>query len=147
MVCLGNICRSPLAEGILKNKVNPDRVFVDSAGTAGYHIGNRPDPRSILIAKKNGVDITGQRCRRFVEQDFLDFDVIYVMDMNNYNDLVALSTSPDQISKIKLLLNAANLNIREVPDPYYGDEATFQQVFGLIDAACDAIADQLKQQI
>ena len=79
MVCLGNICRSPLAEGILKSKINSDLVFVDSAGTGGYHIGNPPDTRSIAVAKKYGINIANQRCRKFSNSDFEEFDIIYVI--------------------------------------------------------------------
>ena len=84
MVCLGNICRSPLAEGILRSKVDPDMVYVDSAGTGGYHIGNAPDPRSIAIAKKYGVDIAHHRCSKFEVVDFNEFDLIFAIDKTNY---------------------------------------------------------------
>ena len=91
MVCLGNICRSPLAEGILQSKLDNNLFVVDSAGTSNYHIGNKPDPRSIAIAKKKGIDITKQQARQFVKQDFLDFDIIYAMDNSNYNNIIALA--------------------------------------------------------
>ena len=87
MVCLGNICRSPLAEGILKSKLNPDYFIVDSAGTAAYHIGELPDYRSIAIAKKNGIDISNQRARKFIANDFNEFDLIYAMDSENYKNI------------------------------------------------------------
>ena len=99
MVCLGNICRSPLAEGILQSKVNNQKVFVDSAGTAGYHINNAPDPRSVEVAKKYGIDISRQRCQKFTIQDFDTFDVIYTMDMENYNNILKLSRSSTDESK------------------------------------------------
>lgn len=143
MVCLGNICRSPLAEGILKSKVNPDLVFVDSAGTGGYHIGESPDPRSIAIAKERGLDISGQRCRKFTPQDFEAYDIIYAMDNSNYRNIVSLAATEEAIKKVKLLLDEVNENISEVPDPYYGGDQGFLNVFNLIDRACDTIAKQL----
>lgn len=143
MVCLGNICRSPLAEGILKSKVDLDKVFVDSAGTAGYHVGNPPDPRSIIVAKKFGLDISGQRCRRFSTIDFLEFDHIYVMDKSNYANVARLATSEEQLNKVKLLLDEVNFGLSEVPDPYYGGEDGFEKVYQMIDLACEAIAKKL----
>ncbi len=143
MVCLGNICRSPLAEGILKSKVNPDLVFIDSAGTGGYHIGERPDPRSIAVARYHGLDISYQRCRKFALQDFDDFDIIYAMDKSNYQNMLRLADSPDKAKKVKLLLEEVNLDTTEVPDPYYGGEMGFENVFQLISTACDVIADRI----
>ena len=140
MVCLGNICRSPLAEGILKSKVDAAMVFVDSAGTAGYHIGNSPDPRSIAVAGKYQIDISRQRCRIFTRRDFDDFDLIYAMDRSNYRHITSLASSPDQLQKVKLLLQEVDLQYNEVPDPYYGGEQGFELVFDLIDQACEAIA-------
>ncbi|SHI94968.1 low molecular weight protein-tyrosine-phosphatase [Pseudozobellia thermophila] len=142
MVCLGNICRSPLAEGILQNKVDPDRVFVDSAGTGGYHIGNPPDPRSIAVAKKYGIHIEDQRCRQFGPADFSEFDLIYAMDQSNYNNIIALASSQAEIEKVKLLLDEVDRYGREVPDPYWNDNG-FEEVFEMIDAACEAIAKKL----
>ncbi len=144
MVCLGNICRSPLAEGILKSKVDPELVFVDSAGTEGYHIGKKPDVRSITVAKKYGIDIHRQCSRKFSKQDFTDFSVIYAMDRNNYNALMELAENEEAISKVKLLLDEVDLKLKEVPDPYYDGAVQFEEVFYLIDAACSAIAAQLK---
>lgn len=146
MVCLGNICRSPLAEGILKNKVDPTITIVDSAGTAGYHIGNAPDPRSIAVAKKYGIDISKQVCRKFTVQDFKEFTSIYVMDNSNYNNIVALAQNQEQKDKVSLLLQQSNTNITEVPDPYYGGDQGFEDVYNLIDQACNNIAKTLKHQ-
>ncbi len=145
MVCLGNICRSPLAEGILKSKIDSAKVFVDSAGTGGYHIGKKPDNRSILIGKEYGIDIEHQRCRQFSSQDFKDFDVIYAMDRNNYKALVHFAQNADEISKIRLLLDEVDLKVKEVPDPYYDDMEKFDEVFHLIDKACTAIAENLNK--
>ena len=144
MVCLGNICRSPLAEGILQNKVDPEMVYVDSAGTGGYHIGNMPDSRSIIVAQKYGIDITQQRCRKFSIDDFEHFDAIYVMDNNNYNAITALATNEADLAKVRLLLDEVELATNEVPDPYYGGNNGFEHVFHLIDTACEAIARKLE---
>ncbi|MBT8181366.1 MAG: low molecular weight phosphotyrosine protein phosphatase [Eudoraea sp.] len=143
MVCLGNICRSPLAEGILKSKTSSQHVFVDSAGTAGYHIGNNPDKRSIAVAKKYGIDISGQRCRKFNFNDFAQFDIIYAMDLSNYYDILALSNEKGHIDKVKLLLEEGSSSVREVPDPYYGGTDGFEKVFKLINQACEMIAKKI----
>lgn len=145
MVCLGNICRSPLAEGILKDKVDPDKIFVDSAGTGGYHIDEKPDSRSIEVARNHGIDITNQRCRKFSTSDFEDFDFIYVMDNSNYANVSALANSESDIKKIKLLLEVTNNSPQEVPDPYYGGKDGFEKVYQMIDKACEVIADNLNQ--
>lgn len=143
MVCLGNICRSPLAEGLLKSKVDPDSVLVDSAGTGGYHIGSGPDPRSVEVALKNNIDIRQQRCRIFSKNDFSQFDLIYVMDHSNYSDIIAMADDQNQIRKVRLLLEEIELGTREVPDPYYGGERGFELVFDMIDKACDAVAKRI----
>lgn len=143
MVCLGNICRSPLAEGILQSKVDPDKIFVDSAGTAGYHVGNPPDERSIAVALKYGLDISHQRCRRFSEQDFQEFDLIYVMDRSNFSNVARLASTKEEVEKVKLLLKEVDLGINEVPDPYHGGADGFEKVYQMIDMACEAIAKKL----
>ncbi len=139
MVCLGNICRSPLAEGILKSKSN--NIIVDSAGTAGYHVGSRPDQRSIEIGLKNNIDITNQRARQFTSNDFDDFDKIYAMDNDNYSKIISLATNQDQIDKVDLILNEVYPNqFKSVPDPYYGGEKGFENIYNLLDEACEQIA-------
>ena len=139
MVCLGNICRSPLAEGILKSKSN--KIIVDSAGTAGYHVGSRPDQRSIEIGLKNNIDITNQRARQFTSNDFDDFDKIYAMDNDNYSKIISLATNQDQIDKVDLILNEVYPNqFKSVPDPYYGGEKGFENIYNLLDEACEQIA-------
>ena len=143
MVCLGNICRSPLAEGILTDKINNDHVWVDSAGTADYHIGKRPDPRSIAVAKKYGIDISGQRCRQITGKDLEEFDHIYAMDKENYKDILALAKNREERQKVKLLLHNSIPANQEVPDPYYGDDDGFDKVFHLIDSACETIAAEI----
>ena len=144
MVCLGNICRSPLAEGILQSKLDDKLFSVDSAGTSSYHIGNKPDPRSIAVAKQHGIDITKQQARQFIKQDFIDFDIIYAMDNSNYDNIIALAENDAEKSKVKLILNesfpAKNL---DVPDPYYGGDTGFDNVFILLDDACQKISQQL----
>ena len=143
MVCLGNICRSPLAEGILRSKVDSDKVLVDSAGTAGYHIGNPPDKRSIAVAQKYGLDISHQRCRKFSRLDFLEFDHIYVMDRSNFSDVAQLASNAQEAQKVKLLLSEVDLDLQEVPDPYYGSDDGFENVYQMVDQACEAIAKKL----
>ena len=124
MVCLGNICRSPLAEGILQSKVNKELVFVDSAGTAAYHLGNLPDERSIAVAKQYGIDISNQQARKFTEKDFLNFDVIYAMDKSNYQNIISLATSDEDVEKVTMILNESQPDKNySVPDPYYGGKA------------------------
>ncbi len=143
MVCLGNICRSPLAEGILKSKVDPNTIIVDSAGTAGYHIGNPPDTRSIAVAKKYGIDISDQVCRKFSPKDFDTYDIIYAMDKDNYQNIIQLSTKSEHTNKVRLLLSEIDGNEQEVPDPYYGGTDGFEQIFQMIDTACDHIVNRI----
>ncbi|MHA6280148.1 low molecular weight protein-tyrosine-phosphatase [Salinimicrobium sp. CAU 1759] len=143
MVCLGNICRSPLAEGILKSKVDPNKVFVDSAGTSNYHVDEGPDTRSIDIAKQNNLDIRSQRGRQFSVQDFDDFDKIYVMDMSNYYDVLSLARNEEDKEKVFLILNEIfpGENV-EVPDPYHGGADGFKKVYKMLDEACEVIAQK-----
>lgn len=145
MVCLGNICRSPLAEGILKSKLITKKVYIDSAGTGSYHLGELPDSRSIAIAQKNGIDITNQRGRKFVVDDFDKFDFIYVMDSYNYDEVIKLARNEDDKAKVDLILNSVfpNENL-EVPDPYSGGDYGFKNVFKMLDEACDVIAKNIK---
>ena len=139
MVCLGNICRSPLAEGILKSKTK--NLKVDSAGTAGYHIGKQPDIRSIDIAKKHDIDLTSQRARQFSTRDFDNFDKIYVMDNDNYSKIISLTRSQEDIDKVDLILNEIYPNeFQSVPDPYYGGDEGFKKIYSLLEEACEIIA-------
>lgn len=144
MVCLGNICRSPLAEGILKSKVDRREVLVDSAGTGAYHVGELPDPRSIAIAKSHKLDITDQRARKFVVNDFDAFDYIYVMDSSNYANVIKLARNKEDESKVHYILNEVfpGENM-DVPDPYYGGEFGFKNVYKMLDEACDVIVKKL----
>ena len=145
MVCLGNICRSPLAEGILSSKISKMKVTVDSAGTAGYHIGSKPDPRAIDIAKKNNIDISSLRARKFERSDFINFDKIYVMDKNNYYDINDLAENKGQTSKVILITDVIDSD-SFVPDPYYGDLADFEKVFNLLEKICQKIANQIESR-
>ena len=144
MVCLGNICRSPLAEGILKSKVFSHKTFVDSAGTGAYHIGEKPDRRSIAVATANGIDISNQKARKFSVNDFDAFDFIYVMDQSNYDNVIMLARNNEDEVKVKMILNEVfpteNL---DVPDPYYGGEFGFKNVYNMLDQACDVIAKKI----
>lgn len=145
MVCLGNICRSPLAEGILQSKVDATKIRVDSAGTAAYHVGELPDKRSIEVARKHGIDLTYQRARKFTRKDFDIFDTIYAMDLSNYNTIIDLARNEDECKKVHLILNETYPNEnREVPDPYYGGPEGFEQVFQLLDEACTTIQQKLQ---
>jgi len=144
MVCLGNICRSPLAEGILRSKTFLKDVEVDSAGTAKYHVGNRPDKRSIGVAAKNSIDISSLSGRQFSVQDYDDFDFIYAMDNSNYKNMIALARNEEDKKKVFLILNeifpGENL---DVPDPYYGGAHGFETVYKMLDQACDAIVEKI----
>lgn len=144
MVCLGNICRSPLAHGILESKLPADKFEVDSAGTADYHIGKSPDHRSIATAKGKGLDISNQKCRQFELSDFDNFDIIYVMDQSNYENVAKLARDTEDIAKVKLILqDSQSSTIKEVPDPYWGNEEDFEDVFSLLDEACEKISYNL----
>lgn len=147
MVCLGNICRSPIADGILRKKVLELGlpVEVDSAGTSGFHTGEQPDERMRKTAKSFGVNIDDLRARQFTVEDFDTFDLIYAMDSSNYNNILSLARSTEDRSKVRLILNelepGKNL---QVPDPYYGGEQGFIDVFNLLDAATDRIIEKIK---
>ena len=141
MVCLDNICRSPLAEGIMQEKIAIAGLdwAVDSAGTGGWHAGDTPDARSVMTAREMDIDISMQRARKFVVSDFDRFDHILVMDSQNMVDVLRLARHDDDRKKVELIMNFAhpdrNIN---VPDPYYGGHDGFQNVFQMLDTACDA---------
>lgn len=143
MVCLGNICRSPLAEGILQAKL-PNNYFVDSAGTGNWHVGEAPDKRSVATARKFGVDISQQKCRQITKSDFETFDYIYVMDNSNYKNVMAIAPNEEAKQKVKVILNELYPNQDlEVPDPYYGDLQGFEKVYKMLDEVCDVIANKI----
>lgn len=144
LVCLGNICRSPLAEGILRSKSEQsglDHVF-DSSGTSNWHIGEQPDHRGISIAKKYGIDISTHRAKQFTKRDFDEFDLILAMDKSNYSHLMNMAKTSDEIKKIKLFMNFAypNTNV-DVHDPYY--DGRFQDVYDILNEAGDKIIENL----
>lgn len=146
MVCLGNICRSPMAEGILKAKVEKMNLDVvcDSAGTSDYHIGEPPDERARECMKRHGQSIENLRARQFQVDDFENFDMIYAMDASNYNNILKLARTDDDQKKVVMILNESQPNRNmQVPDPYFGGDAGFDQVYGLLDAACDAILEKM----
>lgn len=146
MVCLGNICRSPLAEGILKSKLT-NNFTIDSAGTANYHVGSSPDNRSVAIARKHGLNISNLRGRQFNVSDFDTFDLIYVMDESNFKNVVKLARNDADIAKVKMILNEVYPNKNfDVPDPYYGGDDGFENVYNMLDEACNIIAKNLKNE-
>ncbi|AUC81934.1 low molecular weight protein-tyrosine-phosphatase [Lacinutrix sp. Bg11-31] len=146
MVCLGNICRSPLAHGILDSKLDTEAFKVDSAGTSNYHIGSLPDKRSVAVAKKNNLDISNQHGRQFIVEDFETYDYIYVMDKSNFENVIKMARNVEDIAKVKLILNESHPSKNlEVPDPYYGGDSGFDDVFNMLDKACNVIAKKLKQ--
>ncbi|GAB4258637.1 MAG: low molecular weight protein-tyrosine-phosphatase [Saprospiraceae bacterium] len=147
MVCLGNICRSPLAEGILRKKIEERGLDweVDSAGTGSWHIGEKPDPRSILTARKHGIDITYQRARQLQPADLDRFDLILAMDQSNYRDIMRFAISDDQKSKVHLIMNFHRPGNNEaVPDPYWDDDG-FEKVYRMLDEACDKLIEHFSK--
>lgn len=149
MVCLGNICRSPLAEGIMKTKLAENGLNweVDSAGTGYWHAGELPDPRSIAVARKYGIDITDQRARQIKSADFDDFDWILAMDKSNFRDIHNFRKNDRQKAKVATILSVAQPgNTGEVPDPYWDDQG-FEKVFTMLSEACDNIIEQWKKQL
>ena len=138
MVCLGNICRSPLAEGILQHKVG-DKHLVDSAGTGDWHVGEQPDRRSIATAKKYGVDISDQRAMHFNPVFFDEFDLVFAMDKQNFIDLQKLARNEEEKAKVKLILQDGIGEATNVPDPYYDNDDAFDHVYQLLDKATDGL--------
>lgn len=145
-VCLGNICRSAMAQGILEAKAKEYRVnlLVDSAGTSDYHIGEAPDKRMQARALEYDIDISNQQARQFIYNDFQEFDYIFAMDSSNYNNILNLAKTDADKQKVTLFLNLAYPNEnRNVPDPYYGGEAGFEEVYQLLDNACEVFIKQI----
>ncbi len=144
-VCLGNICRSPLAEGLFNEVLTErgwrDAFAIDSAGTGAWHAGSAPDPRSIAIALHHGVDISAQKARKVRDRDFADYDLILGMDRSNVDDLKKLA-GPSQQHKVHLFMEYSLGARRDVPDPYYGGPAGFEDVYRMIRAASEALADK-----
>lgn len=143
MVCLGNICRSPLAEGIMKTKV-PESFMVDSAGTISMHEGEHPDKRAIKTAANHSVDISRQRSRPITRRDYETFDKIYCMDRDVLKDVISKAKNEEECQKISLFLEVLDDHKNaEVPDPYWGDMNDFEKVYQLLDKGCDAIRNQI----
>ena len=142
MVCLGNICRSPLAEGIMQQLAGEQGLCwqVDSAGTGNWHVGEGADKRSIRVANQHGVDISKQVCRQFKMKDFDEFDLILVMDKYNLNDVLSMARNIQDAKKVQLLLDT-----KEVPDPYYQD-SQFEPVYVMIEAGCRKIIEKYKSE-
>lgn len=149
MVCLGNICRSPLADALLKKKVAELglNIEVDSAGTSDYHIGGEPDKRTQENALNHGLDMSFLRARQFTKKDFDTFDLIYVMDKSNECNVLSLTADSGQKEKVKLILDLLDdAQYKEVPDPYFGGEQGFETVYNLLDQATDKILEEISTQ-
>ena len=150
-VCTGNICRSPTAEAVFRDKMTTaglaDRVIADSAGTADWHAGELPDPRAQATMKKYGIDFTGVRARALKASDYTEFDLLLAMDEGHYKHLRA--NAPDGADdKIHMFLEPVDLDGRtDVPDPYYGDIADYELAFSLIEPACEAWVDRVKTAV
>ena len=148
MVCLGNICRSPLAEGILRHKIELAGLGweVQSAGTGSWHIGEAPDPRSQKIAKINGIDISKQKAQKFIPEHFTQFDRIYVMDSSNFRDVLQHAKTESDKNKVELIMNLVDPGKNTaIPDPYY-DDTLYTTVFEMLDKACEEIMNELKMK-
>ena len=147
MVCLGNICRSPMADGLLRKKVKDAglSVFVDSAGTSNYHVGEAPDCRMRQTAREFGVPIDDLRGRQFVQSDFDEFDLIYAMDSSNYNNILRLARNAADEEKVHMILNELHPGENmAVPDPYYGGDQGFIDVYNMLDEATDVILEKIR---
>ncbi len=150
MVCLGNICRSPIADGLLRKKVLEHGldVDVDSAGTIALHQGKAPDSRMIETARKNGTDISMLRARQFTSQDFEDFDYIFAMDFSNKKNILSLAINDSDRLKVHTLLgDLTDQEEASVPDPYYGNQKDFDHVYELVDKATDVLIEKIKLNI
>ena len=150
-VCLGNICRSPLAEGVFKHLVFEDgledKIFVESAGTSGWHVGDRPDPRSIEVARENGIDLDSYG-RKAISDDFAEFDYIIAMDRNNFADMRSLDgSSKKDAAKLYLMRDFDEIGKgQDVPDPYYGGDDGFSYVFELLDRSCRNLLEEIREE-
>ncbi len=149
-VCMGNICRSPTAEGVFRDLVfkqnYSNSIFTDSAGTHAYHIGEPPDGRSQKTALSRGIDLSDLRARKAVKEDFDNFDYVLAMDNDNYQILKALCPS-NYLDKLKLFLDfTSDYNDSEVPDPYYGGVQGFDYVFDLVESASNGLLDDIKSR-
>lgn len=149
MVCLGNICRSPMAEGILRRRAQQAGLTIttDSAGTSSNHVGQAPDHRATQTMRAYGIDITDLRARQFTASDLDHFDRIFAMDSSNLEDIRELAVNDQQLKKVSLLMDLVpNGPVRNVPDPYYGGQEGFDQVFRMLDQACTVLVEQLRDR-
>lgn len=148
MVCLGNICRSPMAEGIFADKIRRRGLpwTVDSAGTESFHVGEPPHPLSIQVAARHGIDVSGQRARRFTRADLDRFDKIYALAPDVYDDIARIAGRSADLSGVDLLMNEVYPG-RDlaVPDPWYGPEPGYEEAFQLIDTACEKIVEKYQE--
>jgi protein-tyrosine phosphatase len=145
MVCLGNICRSPMAEGIMRERAHQRGMAleIDSAGTGNYHIGDGPDPRAVQCLKGKGIDIAPLRARQFSIDDFDAFDIIFAMDQSNYDHIIAKARHEADVSKVRMILDEHESTKGSiVPDPYFGEMDGFETVYSLVDQACEAFLDK-----
>lgn len=151
-VCMGNICRSPTAEGVMRALAHQaglaDRLVIDSAGTGSWHVGELPDPRSRAAAKKRGYDLV-HRARRFTANDFERFDLVIAMDRDNYNNLQRLARGRTHVPPIRLLrsFDATAEEGAEVPDPYAGDEDGFEEVLDICERACRGLLEHVRARL
>ena len=148
-VCMGNICRSPTAEGVFRDLVKKqglqDHIHIDSAGTHAYHVGNGPDPRAQAAARKRDIDLSAQRARKVEAADFSKFDYVLAMDESNYADLEYIANDGSHENKLSLFLEfSENNSQREVPDPYYGGDQGFEQVLDLIEEASNGLLNDIR---
>ena len=147
-VCLGNICRSPMAEGVFRKVAVDagllDHLVIDSAGTGNWHVGDPPDPRAQAATAVRGIDISGLRARQVSSQDFDNFDLLLAMDQSNHNDLTALGAG-EAVDRVRLFLDyAPDLGLRDVPDPYYGGKDGFDDVLNLVELASEGLLRELQ---
>ncbi|MGE8495969.1 MAG: low molecular weight protein-tyrosine-phosphatase [Pseudomonas sp.] len=149
-VCLGNICRSPTAEGVFRHKLQQaglaELIEVDSAGTGDWHVGKAPDTRTRLAAQRRGYDLSALRGRQVTAGDFADYDLVLAMDSSNLLHLTSLRPVQSR-GELDLFLRRYQLALDEVPDPYYGGEEGFEQVLDLIEQACDGLLAELKGRL
>jgi low molecular weight protein-tyrosine phosphatase len=149
-VCMGNICRSPTAQGVFQRLIEQtglsQEINIDSAGTHAYHVGNPPDPRAQAVALRRGIDLSALRARRISLGDFAKYDYILAMDRDNLNALL-MNCPPEHSYKLRLFLDfAPDLKVNEVPDPYYGGATGFEQVLDLVEIASEGLLRHLRQQ-
>ncbi len=146
MVCMGNICRSPMAEGILRAlaKERGIELFIDSAGTINNHVGEAPDPRAQACMISHGIDITSLRARQVKATDLARFDLVLAMDRDNLDGIRGLKAEPALLAKVRLMMDHAPEHpLREVPDPWYGGPEGFEEVYGMLHEACSNLLDEL----